>query len=107
MAQQQQPALNLAAPAAHPAAAAAAAPHPRGRENRPPNPRPSTPPPPSLVPRPTLGNHNGYLTQHTIYRPPLNADHAETVSDWPFRGLEGPPLRTRIEGNDELVFGAF
>ncbi|KAL1938804.1 hypothetical protein VTO73DRAFT_11184 [Trametes versicolor] len=118
MANQQQPPINLSAAPAHPQQAVAAPPHAPGRENIPPI--PTTPPHPlarlplrprwelitaSSVDTSTTSNHNGYLTPHTAYGLPQNADLPDTASEWPFRGLEGPLLRTRIEGNDELVFG--
>ncbi|OJT06446.1 hypothetical protein TRAPUB_2721 [Trametes pubescens] len=106
MAQQQQNPLNMNAAPANPQAAAP--PRAPGRENV-----PLLPTDPTSLPRPTispltLGPHNGYLTRH-INRQLHEAEYPqpETTPDWPFRGPDGPLLRTRIAGNDELVFGSF
>ncbi|EIW56010.1 uncharacterized protein TRAVEDRAFT_50502 [Trametes versicolor FP-101664 SS1] len=107
MANQQQALVNLNAAPANPQQAAAAPPHAPGRENVPPIPTTPVPfPRPSLSPA-TLGPHNGQLSPHTPYQSEQTFAEEAAIPDWPFRGPEGPLQRTRIEGFDELVFGAF
>ncbi|EIW56007.1 uncharacterized protein TRAVEDRAFT_22393 [Trametes versicolor FP-101664 SS1] len=102
-----QPLINLNAAPAHPRQAAAALPHAPGRENIPPIPTtPAQSPRPTLSPA-TLGPHNGQLSRHTPYQSEQTFAEEAAIPDWPFRGPEGPLQRTRIEGSDELVFGAF
>ncbi|KAI0634972.1 hypothetical protein C8Q77DRAFT_1072325 [Trametes polyzona] len=58
-------------------------------------------------PRRVFGNHNGTLG--TTIRPQLPSEYETTffTPGWPFGGPREPLRRTRIVGEDELVFGTF
>ncbi|KAJ8473898.1 hypothetical protein ONZ51_g7573 [Trametes cubensis] len=75
-------------------------------ENVPPGPLPSMNNRNNAVTRVTLGPFNGPLAPVSNPAPSMPFD-GPVFADWPFRGPEGPLRRTRIEGNDELVFGSF